>query len=99
MVQGVYSMCPYIAGPADYHAKSTISMLENQGYFTSTEQLAILAKIYVREGDDATDPLAWPRYASIDDLRGLPPHCISVNELDPLRDEGLDFFHKLVAAG
>ena len=24
---------------------------------------------------------------------------ISVNELDPLRDEGLDFFRKLLAAG
>ena len=32
--------------------------------------------------------------ASVDDLK-LPPHCISVNELDPLRDEGLAYFRKL----
>ena len=25
-------------------------------------------------------------------LKGLPPHAITVNELDPLRDEGLAFF-------
>ena len=33
------------------------------------------------------------------DLSGLPPHIISVNELDPLRDEGLQFYRKLAAAG
>lgn len=36
-----------------------------------------------------TDPLAWPYHTTVDDLAGLPPHVISVNELDPLRDEGL----------
>ena len=29
----------------------------------------------------------------------LPPHAITVNELDPLRDEGLAYHHKLRAAG
>lgn len=33
------------------------------------------------------------------DLAGLPPHTISVNELDPLRDEGLVYARKLMAAG
>jgi hypothetical protein len=31
----------------------------------------------------AYDPLSWPSYSSVADLKGLPPHCISVNELDP----------------
>ena len=35
----------------------------------------------------------------INELKGLPPHAISVNELDPLRDEGLAFYRKLLAAG
>lgn len=35
----------------------------------------------------------------MEDLQGLPPHVISVNELDPLRDEGLAFHRRLVAAG
>ena len=29
----------------------------------------------------------------------LPPHVVSVNELDPLRDEGLIYARKLMAAG
>ncbi len=29
----------------------------------------------------------------------MPPDVISVNELDPLRDEGLAYFRKLLAAG
>ena len=37
--------------------------------------------------------------ASVEDLAGLPPHAISVNELDPLRDEGLLYARKLLAAG
>ena len=32
-------------------------------------------------------------------LLGLPPHCLSLNELDPLRDEGLEHFSKLTHAG
>ena len=32
-------------------------------------------------------------------LSGMPPHVISVNELDPLRDEGLDYYRRLVRAG
>ncbi|MCZ0943823.1 MAG: alpha/beta hydrolase fold domain-containing protein [Gammaproteobacteria bacterium] len=37
-------------------------------------------------------------HASTADLTGLPPHFISVNELDPLRDEGIEFYRKLNAA-
>jgi acetyl esterase/lipase len=32
-------------------------------------------------------------------MAGLPPHVISVNELDPLRDEGLDYYRRLLRAG
>lgn len=37
--------------------------------------------------------------ASDEDLAGLPPHVISVNELDPLRDEGLLYYRRLLTAG
>ena len=33
------------------------------------------------------------------DLEGLPPHVISVNQLDPLRDEGLAYHRALLDAG
>ena len=75
------------------------SLFENDGYFLSCEQMAALAKIYDPDGDNATNALAWPLFASTDDLQGLPPHVISVNQLDPLRDEGIAYHHKLIAAG
>ncbi len=40
---------------------------------------------------DMTNPLAWPMHAERGDLEGLRPHVISVNQFDPLRDEGLPF--------
>merc|ERR1712187_1052644 len=44
------------------------------------------------EREDAT---AWPLKATETDLEGLPPHVIVVNELDVLRDEGLEYHRKL----
>ena len=34
--------------------------------------------------------------ATDEELAGLPPHVISVNELDPMRDEGLLYYRRLV---
>ena len=45
------------------------------------------------------NPLAWPGFADVDDVRGLPPVMISVNECDPLRDEGIQFYRLLLRAG
>ena len=45
------------------------------------------------------NPLAWPGFASEEDVRGLPPTTISVNEFDPTRDEGIWFYRLLLAAG
>jgi acetyl esterase/lipase len=33
------------------------------------------------------------------DLSGLPPTYVTVNELDPLRDQGIDYSRRLLAAG
>ena len=45
------------------------------------------------------NPLAWPGFAAAADVKGLPPVVISVNECDPLRDEGVNFYRLLIANG
>lgn len=98
-IDGVYAQCPYISGVFDQGDPDLPSLVENDGYFLSSNMMAPLAKIYDPPGENATNPLAWPYHAAAADLEGLPPHVISVNQLDPLRDEGLAYFAKLLAAG
>jgi acetyl esterase len=45
------------------------------------------------------NPLAWPGFASDEDVAGFPPTVISVNECDPLRDEGVNFYRLLIKNG
>jgi acetyl esterase/lipase len=48
-------------------------------------------------GDEPADAYAAP--ARMADLAGLPPTYLTVNELDCLRDEGLEYARRLLAAG
>ena len=98
-VDGVYGMCPYISNAYATKDPALPSLYENDNYFFSCDSLAVLSSVYDPEDQNATNPLCWPYYASAEDLQGLPPHLISVNELDPLRDEGLAYYRKLLAAG
>ena len=41
---------------------------------------------------NARNPLAWPSFAKREHVEGLPPTVISVNECDPLLDEGIGFY-------
>ncbi|MFP6782518.1 MAG: alpha/beta hydrolase fold domain-containing protein, partial [Gammaproteobacteria bacterium] len=98
-IDGIYAQCPYISN--EWAEKSTAlpSLFENDDFFLNVSSMGALAKVYDPEGANSNDPLCWPYVATNADLSGLPPHVISVNELDPLRDEGLAFFHKLLQAG
>jgi acetyl esterase len=99
LIDGVYAQCPYISNAYEFPVPELTSLFENDGYFLSCEQMGVMAMLYDPTRESAANPLAWPYHASIDDVSGLPPHVISVNELDPLRDEGLAYYRKLAAAG
>jgi acetyl esterase len=99
VIDGVYAQCPYISNAYETPVPELTSLFENDGYFLSCEQMGVMALMYDPSRDSATNPLAWPYHVVTDDLVGMPPHVISVNELDPLRDEGLAYYRKLAAAG
>jgi len=99
MVDGVYAQCPYISGAYADKDPALPSLFENDDYFLNCSMMGSMVRMYSPDGSDDTNPLAWPYHAAVEDLQGLPPHIVSVNELDPLRDEGLAYFRKLLAAG
>jgi acetyl esterase len=96
MVRGIYGMCPFISGqwPLPQYPSST----ENDGIFISVQNNRS-AMGYGIEAFNARNPLAWPAFATRDDVAGLPPVVISVNECDPLRDEGIAFYRLLLDGG
>ncbi len=98
-IAGVYAMCPYISGTYSPAPPELTSLHENAGYVVDADMMQVLATAYDPGGENTDNPLAWPYRASVEDLAGLPPHAISVNELDPLRDEGLHYARRLMAAG
>jgi acetyl esterase/lipase len=99
MIDGVYAMAPYISGAYADPPLELTSLHENEGYFLDCRSMGALARVYDPDGDHVGDPLAWPYHAPLDELAGLPPHVISVNQLDPLRDEGLAYYRRLAEAG
>ena len=98
-IDGVYAFCPYISGAYASPPPHLLSLSENDGYMLDCAMMAVLVQVYDPTGEQSSNPLAWPLAATEEELKGLPPHVISVNELDPLRDEGLEYYRKLNRAG
>jgi len=95
IVKGLFVFCPFINGswpdsryPSSHEYRELLSDVQsNRGRIG-----------YGIEAFESRNPLAWPGFASAEDVRGFPPTVISVNECDPLRDEGVAFFRLLLAA-
>jgi acetyl esterase len=100
-IDGVYAVVPYISGAYGWETERQLqelpSLIECDGYVLNTKSMAIMSSFY-DSGKDAENPLAWPYFAKEGDLRGLPPIVITVDELDPLKDEGMAFYRNLLAA-
>jgi acetyl esterase/lipase len=96
LVKGLYALCPYIAG--SWPDARYPSSVENNGIFIDVQSNQG-AMSYGIDAFKNSDPLAWPGFATKDDVTGFPPTVISVNECDPLRDEGIAFYRLLLSAG
>jgi acetyl esterase/lipase len=96
LIKGLYALCPYIAGkwPLPQNPSST----ENNGLLLNLHNNRG-AMAYGIEEFRNRNPLAWPGFATPEDVKGLPPTVISVNECDPLRDEGINFYRLLMHNG
>ncbi len=96
LVKGLYVFCPFINGT-----------WPDPRYPSSTAYRELLSDVTCNRGRigygidafNARDPLAWPGFATRDDVAGFPPTVVSVNECDPLRDEGVAFYRLLLSAG
>jgi acetyl esterase/lipase len=96
LIKGLYALCPYIAGiwPLPQNPSST----ENNGLLLDLHNNNG-AMAYGIDELHKRNPLAWPGFAEDEDVTGLPPTVISVNECDPLRDEGVNFYRLLLKNG
>jgi acetyl esterase/lipase len=96
LVRGLYALCPFLTGK-----------WPDERYPSSIESNGILIDLhgnrsaigYGIEAYERGDPLAWPGFATTQDVAGFPRTVVSVNECDPLRDEGVAFYRLLLAAG
>jgi acetyl esterase len=96
LIKGLYAMCPYIRG--EWPTPECRSSTENNGILLDLHNNRG-AVGYGIEAFNQRDPLAWPSFATGEDVAGFPPTVISVNECDPLRDEGINFYRLLLSAG
>jgi acetyl esterase/lipase len=100
---GIYADIPFISGGYGWDRERQLaelpSLVENNGYQVDTRMMSLYVRCYDPTGENAENPIAWPYHATLDDLRDLPPTVISVNELDPFRDEGIALARKLGSAG
>jgi acetyl esterase len=95
-IKGLYALCPYIAG--QWPLPENPSSLENNGILLDLHSNRG-AMGYGIEAFNERNPLAWPSFATPEDVTGFPPTVINVNECDPLRDEGINFYRLLLQAG
>jgi len=99
IVDGVYACCPYISGRTEPGTNPPLISLVENPFFVDPKFMSVVIKLYNLNNPDEKDPLAWPMHATVEELKGFPPTKIVLDELDPLRDEGLEMYRKLNKAG
>jgi acetyl esterase/lipase len=59
-----------------------------EGYYLTRKAMEWFWDAYIPDIDQRSEITASPNQATTDELRGLPPTLVLVDEADPLRDEG-----------
>lgn len=102
-IDGVHVISPMISNayswPKAQKMQDLPSLVECNGYILSMSVLGHIARFYTPNRRDHQNPLAWPYHAKVEEMMGLPPHVVTVEELDPLRDEGIAYARQLASAG
>lgn len=98
-IDGVFSIAPMIFGYYDSVPVELVSWRENEGYQGTLGMTRAMSRVYDPKGEHERDPLAWPYWASDEELHGLPPFIVTNYELDLIRDDGAIFTRRLQAAG
>jgi acetyl esterase len=70
-----------------------------EGYWLTREAMKWFWNNFAPDNSTRKEPTASPLQASIDQLKGLPPALVTVDENDVLRDKGEDYSRKLMQAG
>ena len=96
LIRGLYALCPYIAGR--WPLPENPSSVENNGILLDLHSNQGAMAYGIEELENG-NYLAWPGLADESQVEGLVPTMISVNECDPLRDEGINFYRLLLRAG
>jgi len=99
MLDGTFAMCPYTTH--EVYSDRYPSIAQNDGYGLHLRSAPGRQNMYMYTAkvEDRKNPLAWPMMATEEDVKGMKPVVISVNEMDPLKDQGLEFYRKLLKAG
>lgn len=103
IIKALYAICPFIYG--DYGNASSIlaSWEEYDGFFLNSHAAKHIGYMYTgtpsEKQFDKKNPLAWPYFADVSDVKGMCESTIITCECDPLRDEGVKFFRTLQKAG
>jgi len=95
LIKGLYAFCPYIAGI--WPLESNPSSITNNGIFLDLSDNSGPVSYGIEELKNK-NPLAWPGFATLENVKDLPKTHIHVNECDPLRDEGYNFYKLLQEA-
>jgi acetyl esterase/lipase len=70
-----------------------------EGYFLTAKTMAWFWDAYLPDVEQRSEPYASPLRSSDEQLAGLPPAFVIVDEADVLRDEGEAYAARLRAAG